>query len=446
MAALAAVELDEIRVRFVLLADEDSDAEHGIGRIEQLIGPPRRLLRKDEPDHVGTRLDCGVDVLLLRETADLDKRPREQLTQLRSRVWRSHQRRADKDGVGSGELGRRGLGPRVDRALRYDDPVPRSLRHEFELGGAVDAEGGEVSCVDADHGGAEARRALELVLVVGLHERVESELLRDAHELSCRRVVEVAEDEERRVGARLPPVPPVLLRPEETLCEQRQADGCARRPQIVERARERVVDEDRNRTRSTGLVRRDDVLHPRAGADVAGGRRAALELGDCAESGSREAFGEPHERENSTSSSSRAAAEPESIASRATTIPSCRLSACPAAAIPPAALRTTAERCPPSAPASTSRSAAAFAAGSPPRSSAGSHRSMPSSSGSSSYSRTVPAVTSQTRFGPQGESSSMPPAPCTTDARVVSSLARGSASVRASPGGSAPGKWARAPA
>ena len=64
-------------------------------------------------------------------------------------------------------------------------------------------------------------------------------------------------------------------------------------------------------------------------------------------------------RENATSSSSRAAAAPESIASRARSIPSRRFSAWPAAAIPPAALRMTAERWPPSAPASTSRSACA---------------------------------------------------------------------------------------
>src|SRR3954447_848993 len=226
----------------------------------------------------------------------------------------------------------------------------------------------------------------------------------------------------------------MLLGREKALRQQRQPGDSPRRTQVVERARERLVNEDGDGPRSARLVRRHDVLHPGAGADVAGRRRAPLELGDRAETGSGERVGEPHERENSTSSSSRAAAAPESIASRACATPSLRLSAWPAAAIPPAALRTTAERCPPSAPPSTSRSAAAFARGSPPRSSSGRQRSMPSSSGSSSYSRTLPPSTSQTRFGPQGESSSIPPAPCTTYACVVSSWTSASASVRASSG------------
>src|SRR5581483_6824117 len=214
-----------------------------------------------------------------------------------------------------------------------------------------------------------------------------------------------------------------------------------------ERAGEAFVDEDGDRARAGGRVGRDDVLYARVGADVAERGRAPLELGDRAEAGLRERVGEPHARENSTSSSSRSTARPESTASRASSSPSRRLAACPAAATPPAALSRTAERWPSEPPPeTTSRSAAAFAAGSPPRSSAGSQRSIPSSRGSSSYSRTRPSSTSQTRFGPQGESSSMPPAPCTTYARVAPSRTSAAASVRVSSGEYVPRTSARAPA
>ena len=72
---LAVVELDEVGAGLVLLADEDRDAEHGLGCVEQLVGAARALPGEDEADEVGARLDGGVDVLLAREPADLDERP-----------------------------------------------------------------------------------------------------------------------------------------------------------------------------------------------------------------------------------------------------------------------------------------------------------------------------------------------------------------------------------
>src|SRR5581483_4548811 len=295
-------------------------------------------------------------------------------------------------------------------------------------------KGREVASVDPDHGRAEPRRPRELVEVVRLDERVETDRLRVAHQRRARLVVEVAEDQQCRVGAGLAQLAEVILGGEEALREERDVGQRARGPQIAERAAEPLVDEHGDRARVIRRVRRDDLLDPRIGPDVAHRRRPSLELRDRAQARPREGVGEPHERENSTSSSSRAAAAPESIDSRARTIPSRRFSAWPAAAMPPAALRTTAARCAPSAPSSTARSAFALCAGSPPRSSAASWRSTPRSSGSSSYSRTLPFSTSHTRLGPAGDSSSVPPAPGTTDARVTPSRTSASASVRVSSG------------
>ena len=76
----------------------------------------------------------------------------------------------------------------------------------------------------------------------------------------------------------------------------------------------------------------------------------------------------------------------------------------------------------PVAPAKISRIAAAFSSGEPPASSAGAQRGTPRSSGSISRRVTSPSTTSQTRFGPAGESSSIPPAPWTTNARRAPSV------------------------
>ena len=148
----------------------------------------------------------------------------------------------------------------MDRALGDDDPVSRSLRDELELGGAIDAERAEVARVDADDASVEARGALELLVVVSLHERVEAELFGDSQQSRGRRVVEVAQDEERRVRAGLPHLAQLLLRREEALREQRHASGRPCSAKVVERARERGVDEDGDGARSTRLVRRHDVL------------------------------------------------------------------------------------------------------------------------------------------------------------------------------------------
>src|SRR5436309_2670427 len=55
MAVLARVELHEIGVGRLALADEDGDAQHRLGRSEQRVGPTRALLREDEADDVRSR-------------------------------------------------------------------------------------------------------------------------------------------------------------------------------------------------------------------------------------------------------------------------------------------------------------------------------------------------------------------------------------------------------
>ena len=95
----------------------------------------------------------------------------------------------------------------MNAALGDDDPVARCPRDELELSGAVDPECRQVAGIDADHGGAEPHRTVELAGIVSLHERVEPELrnagadailliLRDLDDSTAARLL----DEAQRLG------------------------------------------------------------------------------------------------------------------------------------------------------------------------------------------------------------------------------------------------------
>ena len=205
-ALLALVELDEVGALLLRLADEDGDAQHACPAPSRTSGARRgEPSAKMKPQQVGSRFDRGVDVLLARQPADLDERPREQLAQLRARVGRAHQRRADEDGVRAGELGRGGLRPRVDA---------RSPRRRRGRAGACATSS---SCAARSIRKVPRSRALTPITRAPRRvarpssssscastsvSRPSSSAAR--HQLRGGRVVEVAEDEERGVGACLP--------------------------------------------------------------------------------------------------------------------------------------------------------------------------------------------------------------------------------------------------
>src|SRR5207247_2509207 len=254
-------------------------------------------------------------------------------------------------------------------------------------------------------------------------------------------VVEVAEQDEDRVGTRAPGLQQLELFGEETLGEERHRSRGACGLEIVERAAEALIDENRDGCGARVRELRGESGRVGVGTEVPGGGRAAFDLRnrDQAWGGEGSAESAHHaatlSREKATSSSRRSPAAPESIVRRATSRPSRRSAARPLAAIAPAALSRIASRRPPFFPANTSRIASAFSAGLPPRSSSTLQRGIPSSaSGSSRRSSTWPSTTSATRFGPTAESSSMPPPPWTAYARLVPSRASTSAIVRTSSG------------
>jgi hypothetical protein len=66
---------------------------------------------------------------------------------------------------------------RRDAALGDHDAVPRRCRNEIQRSAAVDFERAQIAGVDPDNFRAELDRALKLVFVMSLDQRVEAELL-----------------------------------------------------------------------------------------------------------------------------------------------------------------------------------------------------------------------------------------------------------------------------
>ena len=262
-----------------------------------------------------------VDVLFARQPADLHERAGDQLGELRAGVRRPHERGADEDRVRARELRRCSLRACVDPALRDDDSVARDPRDELELRAPVDREAAEVARVHADDLRLERDRALELLRVVGFDERVQPEPSSLGEQRPCTRVVDVAEQDQRGVGARRLQLGEVGLLGEEALAQQRELRRCARGAEVVERAAEAVVDEHREGGCAVVGELRREQRRVGVAAELACRRRTSLDLGDRSEPGCRKGVAEPHaattSREKATSCSSLAAAAPDSSASRA---------------------------------------------------------------------------------------------------------------------------------
>ena len=176
VAVLARVELDEVGAGLVLLADEDGDAEHRLGRVEQLVRAARALRARMKP----TR---SAPASTATSTSSWRVRP-QTLTSGRESSSASF-------APGSGarisvEPTSIAFAPASSAAAPCARVCDRRTRRSrsgraahaassASWRAAVDLERREVAGVDADHGRAERGRARELVGVVRLDERVEPE-------------------------------------------------------------------------------------------------------------------------------------------------------------------------------------------------------------------------------------------------------------------------------
>ena len=169
------------------------------------------------------------------------------------------------------------------------------------------------------------------------------------HETRSLFVVQVSEDQQRSVRARLLRGAEVLVRREEAL--RRAAARRSRRARRGGRPTSRRSGRRRGRR---SLPRRRARRRARCAPGRASGRRSPADgerrlISAIAPSpGRRSASSKRPIRtdscENAASSSSRAAAVPASSVARAISSPSRKSCACPAAAMPPAAFRSTASR------------------------------------------------------------------------------------------------------
>ena len=406
---------------------------------------------EDEADEVGACLDRGVDVLLPRQPAHLHERP---LRAARA-ASRPGRRRASAPSRRARRSRPRARLRRPGRASRCPTPAI-TIRSR----GACATSS---SCAARSTSNVERSRALMPITgASSATARASSAASCASTSVSrpscCGDAQQVAARARRRGRAaaaaprRRRPRAPSAGAPAWRRSLSRAAAtivAAARRAQVVPGAAEPLVDEHRHRARAGLFVCAGDGCDVAAGAQVAGRRRASLELGDRAERAAASASANltPGPLENATSCSSRSAAAPESSASRASSRPSRRSAAWPPAAIAPAAFSRIADRRPPFPPRNTSRialrvlrrRAAAELRRGAARDAEVERVDLAPAHGRRRRPRT-------TRFGPAGESSSMPPAPCTTNARRAPSCASTSAITGTSSGEYTPTTWARAPA
>ena len=172
------VDLVELRVTRACPADPDRDREGVVRNGEHALGRAGALRREHEPEQVGAGLGRDGDVLVACQAADLDERAGEELGELRRRVGGAHERRADEDRIRSRELRGRPVGPGCDAGLRDDNAVAGGAGDQLELPATIDGEGREVTGIHADNGCVQHDRPAELLRVVSLDKRVETEARR----------------------------------------------------------------------------------------------------------------------------------------------------------------------------------------------------------------------------------------------------------------------------
>ena len=187
------------------LVHEDADRprarrERTGDRARLLDGDPPAARREDESEEVGARLDGRARRLDVAEAADLDYQSSSSLTfPSTSPDFTS----ASPTSIASTPRSRRRrTSSRV--WIPLSDTTSRSRGDErAQPGGRLqrDVEGPEVAVVDPDEPGAGRERALDLALVVDLHERGHAEVLGEVAETSQRWTGQDRRDEQHRVGA-----------------------------------------------------------------------------------------------------------------------------------------------------------------------------------------------------------------------------------------------------
>ena len=113
----------------------------------------------------------------------------------------------------------------VHTALRHQQPVGRDERPQTQRRLEVRAEGAQVPVVDADEGGVDGERPVQLLLVVHLHQHVHVQVRGEPGELAQLRVAERRDDEEHAVGPDGAGLVHLVFVDDEVLAQDRETAG-----------------------------------------------------------------------------------------------------------------------------------------------------------------------------------------------------------------------------
>ena len=249
---LARVELHEVGVRLVLLADEDGDAEHRVGRVEQRVGrgagsrAARMKPTRSAPASTATSTSsCRVSPQTLTSGRCTSSRSFAPGSAARISVEPTSTAFAPASSAAAACA-------RVSMPLSAITTRSRGARATSSSCAARSiANVAEVARVDPDDRRVERDRARELVRVVRLDERVEPERVGRAHQLARRArrrgragCSSAASAPASRASRRCSGVE------KKPLASSGSVGGRARRAQVVPRAVEALVDEHRHRARA----------------------------------------------------------------------------------------------------------------------------------------------------------------------------------------------------
>ena len=183
----------------------------------------------------------------------------------RDRVGRAHQRLADERAIEALRPPARDRGGVADAGFGDDETVVGDEVPKPAGALRIDDERSQVAVVDADEPRVGLERQPELALVVRLDERLETEGERPLHERAQATLRRVQDRQQQHgVGAGRPQQLELARVDDELLGQDRDGDGGADGPQVVDRPTEPVrLAQDRDRRRAAGLIGAsagDDVL------------------------------------------------------------------------------------------------------------------------------------------------------------------------------------------
>jgi hypothetical protein len=282
---------------------DEAGKGHRLGQIEGPRGPGDEV----EPHGVDAAPDGSQDPGLIGDPADLHHRRARPVSEVvrvaarshearggGARIGRPHQRLPDERGIEADGPPRGDEVGLADAGLGDRQSVARDSLAQADGALRIDDQAGHVAVVEPDQPGARSEGAVELPLVVRLHQRLETQgqrLLDEPAEASGR-VERRDEQHEIRPGgaeelqlARLD---------HEVLGQDREGDGGPDRAQVVDRAAEPVrLTQHGDGRRAAALVGPGEG----DGVEVAGGKRpgrwrAALDLGDEVQPRRGEALGD----------------------------------------------------------------------------------------------------------------------------------------------------------